>query len=145
MKITIVTAISLILWLAGSAAHAQKLKPLSPADAARVQSLLSKFDSNSYALKYQVAEGPGKVVTKDIGLEGVTQRQKFMVAPGVREASTVNTINVFAQRAASTVNTINVFISKEASTVNTINVFRTKEQKDAAAELNTILARYLTK
>ncbi len=157
MRLTSVIAFPLLLCLAGSAARAQELKPLSPADAARVASLLSKFDTNSYALKYQVAKAPGKVVTHDIGLEGVTQRHKLVASPALKSASTVNTINVFANRAASTVNTINVFrqrsassvntinvfTSKEASTVNTINVFRTQAQKEAAVELDKILARYL--
>ena len=119
-----------------------QMKPLSPADKARVDTLLKNFDPNSYDIRYQYSDRAGGVkmahAGRAVGLSSLRQSNTKM-AGGARNASTVNTINVF--RTASTVNTINVF-KNAASTVNTINVFANRQQAAAAKELNSILARY---
>ena len=141
------------LLLLAAVANASDLRPLSQADATRVQELLRSFDPQSYDIHFRVQDAKGNVRAMQSGraLGLANLRQTNVVRPGAGgAASTVTVINIF--KPASTVTVINIFkqasidgggnLSSRASTATIINIFKNADQNTKAQELNRILSKY---
>jgi len=135
-RVHVVLTVLVLFFGSGAAVAQADLRPLSPADAARVQALLKNFDPNSYSIHYHVA--------------GTAQSGN---AVGLESLHQMNTTHVAGNAAASTNTNINIF--KSASTNTNINIFRSAgvegllngnslnpNQRVAAEELNSIFASH---
>jgi hypothetical protein len=122
----------------------QTFNPLSAPDQARIEQLLQGFDPNSFELKTQVLNPDGSVQTRSVGqARGLASLQQLDTQrPGVDGAAKTNTnINIFSQ--AKTNTNINIFREAAASTTN-INIFKEAGQQQSAAEINSILQKYVS-
>jgi len=134
-RVHIVLAALVLFFSSGATIAQADLRPLSPADAARVQELLKNFDPNSYSIHYHVAGAVNG--GSAVGLESLHQMNT--VHPAGAAASTNTNINIF--KSASTNTNINIF--KQAASTNTnINIFKQANQQQAAEELNSIFVSH---